>query len=98
MYVVLMQGTNLAPISINTYVEGPIIGLNEGCIIIGEPVIIAAHTLIHANCENIQLTILYDLDHEDCDLHKGYEIDKIWHFAGKESFLLFPSLLLVGGR
>ena len=29
-YVCLMQGTNLAPILISTYVEGPIIGLKDG--------------------------------------------------------------------
>lgn len=36
-----MQGTNRAPILIRMYVEGPIMGLKDGLIMMGEPVIIA---------------------------------------------------------
>jgi hypothetical protein len=36
--VVRMQGTNLEPMLIWMYVDGPIMGLNCGCIMIGEPV------------------------------------------------------------
>ena len=38
--VVRMHGTNRAPMSIKIYVDGPIIGLNWGCIMMGEPVTI----------------------------------------------------------
>ena len=39
--VLCIQGTKRAPMLIRTYVEGPIIGLKDGCVMIGEPVNIA---------------------------------------------------------
>ena len=79
---------------ISTYVDGPIIGLNDGFIMIGEPVIIA-NLVSGFPGGMIGLTILDDFDDEDCDLYEADNIDEPGYFACKESFLLLPPFLLV---
>lgn len=76
-YVVRIQGTNRAPMLIRTYVDGPIIGLKEGCIIIGEPVIMAGSMLVRVFGTHTRvLTILNNLHNEHGYLHQREEVHK----------------------
>lgn len=73
-----IQGVNLAPKLIKTYVEGPIIGLKEGLIMIGEPVSMTTRHvsswLVSGTDIRSGLTILRNLADEDAHLHHGEDV------------------------
>jgi hypothetical protein len=73
-----MHGTNLAPKLIKTYVEGPIMGLKDGFVMIGELVSWTAKYVSSriASDENTQdgLTILHNLADENAHLHNGEDV------------------------
>jgi hypothetical protein len=67
--MVRIHGTKRAPILIRTYVDGPIMGLNWGWIMIGELVRIAKdRSVIFALAETSGLTVFHNFRNEDSDL------------------------------
>lgn len=75
MMFVRMQGTKRAPMLIKTNGEGPIMGLKEGWISMGEPVRAAGDVLVKMKGEGRWdvFTIADELDDQDDGLHEGEE-------------------------